>query len=154
MQGQRQARPVLQSAFSEQWGVFSPDGRWVAYHSEESGRSEIYVQPYPGPGSRVQISTEGGFQPTWARNGRELFYRNGDKMTVVSVQTQPDFKAGTPKTLFEAHYDFADYDLAADGKHFLMLKGDDEAAPTQLHVVMNWLEDWNPSSKKTVSPRQ
>jgi len=139
---ERKAEPWLETNSSEQWGVFSPDGRWVAYQSEESGRSEVYVQSFPGPGNRVQISTEGGFQPAWARNGRELFYRTGDKMMAVSVETQPHLNAGTPKVLFDDHYEFSDYDVAPDGAHFLMVKGQKESAPTQLNVVLNWIEEW------------
>src|SRR5262249_34330847 len=121
IQGERKAQPLLQTKFSEQWGVVSPDGRWVAYQSEESGSTEVYVQAFPSPGSRVQISTDGGFEPTWSRGGRELFYRTGDKMMVVSVETHSIFKAGMPKTLFEDHYDYSDFDVTPDSTPFLMI---------------------------------
>jgi len=75
---------------------FSPDGKCMAYISDESGRFEVYVQPYPGPGGKWQISTEGGVEPVWARNGRELFYRNGDQMMAVEITTDPIFSAGRP----------------------------------------------------------
>jgi len=128
--------------------AFSPDGRWVAYLSDESGRQEIYVRPFPGPGGKMQISTEGGTEPMWARNGRELFYRNGDKMMVTAVETQPVFAASKPELLFEAHYETGlssferDYDVSPDGQRFLMIKGSEqESAATQLNVVLNWSDE-------------
>jgi hypothetical protein len=142
LEGEHKPRPFLDSPFLEQWGVFSPDGRWVAYQSEESGHSEVYVRPFPGPGRRVQISTEGGFEPAWSRNGRELFYRTGDKMMVVPLNTEPHFAAGAPKELFEGHYSFADYDVGADGGRFLMIKGEGESRATELNIIMNWQEEW------------
>ena len=135
--GERQARPFLQSKFSEQWGVVSPDGQWVAYVSDETGSSEVYVQSFPGLGNRVQISQLGGFQPAWSRNGRELFYRTGDKVMVVPVETRKHFKAGTPQPLFEDHFDYSDYDISIAGTHFLMIKGQNESSSTQLNVVLN-----------------
>ena len=95
------AQLFLRTPFNESVPKFSPDGRWLAYVSDESGRYEIYVQPYPGPGGKLQISTEGGTEPVWNRSGRELFYRNGDKMMAVDIATQPDFAAGKPRMLFE-----------------------------------------------------
>ena len=127
---------------------FSPDGRWLVYASTESGRREIYVQPYPGPGGKWQISTDGGTEPQWNRNGRELFYRSGDKMMAVDISTQSGFVAGKPKQLFEGHYLMntlarADYDVSPDGQQFLMLKPteQEQAAPTQINVVLNWTEE-------------
>jgi eukaryotic-like serine/threonine-protein kinase len=144
----RKARPFLQTSFNEGGPVFSPDGRWLAYVSDESGRSEIYVRPFPGPGGKVQISTEGGTEPVWARNGRELFYRNGDKMMATAIQMKPVFAAAKPKLLFEGHYETSmyafepNYDVSPDGQRFLMIKASEqESAPTQLNVVLNWSEE-------------
>ena len=126
----------------------SPDGGWLAYQSDESGRGEIYVRPFPGPGGKWLISTEGGTQPVWARNGRELFYRNGDKMMAAAVETEPVFAAVKPKLLFEGHYEtgiypsLPNYDVSPDGRRFLMIKSSEqETAATQINVVLNWLED-------------
>ena len=148
LQGDRKPRPFLQTPANESGPIFSPDGRWVAYLSDESGRQEIYVRPFPGPGGKMQISTEGGTEPMWARNGRELFYRNGDKMMVTAVETQPVFAASKAKLLFEAHYETSynvferDYDVSPDGQKFLMIKaGEQETAPTQLNVVLNWSDE-------------
>ena len=78
---------------------FSPDGHWLAYVSDESGRSETYVQPYPGRGGQRLISTDGGTEPVWNRNGRELFYRSGNKMMAVDITTQPSFAQASPEAL-------------------------------------------------------
>ena len=144
----RKAQPFLRTRFDEAGPRFSPDGRWLAYISNESGRYEIYVQPYPGPGGKWQISTEGGNEPVWNPNGRELFYRSGNKMMVVDITTQPGFAAGTPRKLFEGLYDpapypLANYDVSRDGQRFLMIKPSEsaEAAPTQINVVLNWFEE-------------
>jgi len=102
----RKAQPFLRTQFNEGAPRFSPDGRWLAYVSNESGRFEIYVQPYPGPGRKWQISTDGGNEPVWNRNGRELFYRSGDKikMMAVDIATQPSFAASKPRMLFAGQY--------------------------------------------------
>ena len=145
----RKAQPFLQTAANEGAPQFSPDGRWMAYLSDESGRNEIYVQPYPGPGGKWQISTDGGREPVWNRNGRELFYRSRDKMMAVDITTEPSFSAGKPKMLFEGHYFsatgalFPEFDVSPDGQRFLMLKPvtQEQAAPTQINVVLNWTEE-------------
>ncbi|HVS88108.1 MAG TPA: protein kinase [Candidatus Acidoferrum sp.] len=146
--GDRKAQPFLRTLFNESAPRFSPDGRWLAYISNESGRYEIYVQPYPGPGGKWQISTEGGTEPAWNPNGRELFYRSGDKMMAVDIATQPGFTAGKPRVLFEGRYEptpatSPNYDVSPDGQRFLMLKSAEagEAAPTQIYVVLNWFEE-------------
>jgi serine/threonine-protein kinase len=143
------AEPFLRTQFNEAAPQFSPDGHWLAYISDESGRKEIYVQPYPGPGGKWQISTEGGVEPLWNRNGRELFYRSGKKMMAVEIATKPSFSAGTPKVLFEGTYQSLptistpNYDVSPDGQRFLMLKPTEQtqAAPTQITVVLNWFEE-------------
>jgi serine/threonine protein kinase len=154
----RKAQPFLQTPFNESVPRFSPDGRWLAYISDESGRYEIYVKPYPGPGGKWQISTEGGTEPTWNTNGRELFYRSGDKMMAVDIATQTDFVAGKPRVLFERRYvptpgTNSNYDVSPDGQRFLMLKPSEttEAPPTQINVVLNWFEELKqkvPTGKK------
>jgi Tol biopolymer transport system component len=144
----RKARPFLQTRFTEGAPQFSPDGRWLAYVSDESGTREIYVQAYPGPGGKWQISTNGGNEPVWNRNGRELFFRSGDKMMAVEINTQAGFTAGEPRILFEKAYErtpitFPNYDVSPDGQRFLMLKSveQEQAGPTQINVVLNWTEE-------------
>jgi len=140
--GDRQRKLFLRTPFVKTTPVFSPDGHWLAYVSNESGRSEIYVQLYPGPGGKWQISTEGGTEPVWNRNGRELFYRSGNKMMAVDLATQSGFSAGKPHMLFERLY-APYYDVSPDGQRFLMLKPTEQsqAAPTQIVVVQNWFEE-------------
>jgi eukaryotic-like serine/threonine-protein kinase len=146
--GDRKAQPFLRTQFNESVPQFSPDGNWLAYTSNETGRWEVYVQPYPSSGGKWQISTEGGTEPVWNRNGRELFYRNGDKMMAVDIVTQPSFTAGKPRVLFEGHYvpppgTTPNYDVSPDGRRFLMIKPSDagDAAPSQINVVLNWFEE-------------
>jgi serine/threonine-protein kinase len=144
----RKAQAFLQAQTLVGAPQFSPDGRWLAYVSDESGRREVYVQPYPGPGGKWLISTEGGAEPMWNHNGRELFYRSGDKMMAVDISTQPGFAAGKPRQLFEGRYlrssySVSSYDVSPDGHRFLMLKSveQEQAAPTQIKVVLNWSEE-------------
>jgi serine/threonine-protein kinase len=146
--GEPKARLFSQTAANEGGAIFSPDGRWLAYESDEPGRHEIYVRPFPGPGGKVQISTEGGTEPVWSRNGRELFYRNGDKMMAAAIVTQPAFAPAKPRLLFEGHYEtglypfLANYDVSPDGQRFLMIKASDQGStPTQFNVVFNWSEE-------------
>ena len=141
-------RPFLYTPFTEAAPKFSPDGRWLAYASNESGRFEIYVQPYPGPGGKWPISNEGGMEPVWNPNGRELFYRSDNKMMVVDVETKSGFSASKPRLLFDAgpylrtSATFPNYDVARDGR-FLMLKRSEQQgqAATQINIVLNWFEE-------------
>src|SRR5439155_110304 len=111
-------------------------------------RFEIYVQPYPGPGGKWQVSTGGGTEVVWNPNGRELFYRSGNKMMAVDITTQPGFNAGKSRMLFEGQYvpspsPGPNYDVSPDGQRLLMIKGSEQAqtAPTQINVVLNWFEE-------------
>ncbi|MGH9784258.1 MAG: TolB family protein [Terriglobia bacterium] len=167
----------LQTPSNESAPMISPDGRWLAYSSNESGRFEIYVREFPGPGGpppvgpssqgsqysgsgpqggKWQVSTEGGMEPVWARHGRDLFYRNGDKMMAVNIAAGLAFTAGSPRLLFEGKYErgpaaHANYDVSPDGQRFLMVKeGGFESPPSQINVVLNWFEDL----KRRVPPRQ
>ena len=156
MDGERKPNPFLQTPFSERNGRLSPDGRWLAYVSDESGRFEVYVRPFPGPGGKWQVSTDGAAEITWSPKGNELFFRTGEqreKMMVVDIQTQPSFSAGKPRQLFEGPYAgnivgatwIADYSIAPDSQRFLMLKPKEQqqqqTALTQINVVQNWFEE-------------
>ena len=146
--GNSNPRPFLQTPFREAAPRFSPDGRWLAYVSDESGRPEIYAQPFPGPGKKWQISTEGGVEPVWSRNGKELFYGNSGQMMVVDLTTEPTFRAGDPRPLFGGQYVTAfntwrpKYDVSSDGRRFVMIKrGRQELGVTELNVVLDGFEE-------------
>ena len=139
--------PFVETQFREGGPVFSPDGKWIAYVSDESGRFEIYVRPFPGPGEKWSISVEGGNEPVWPRGGKQLFYRAGDAMMAVDVETSPTFSAGKPRRLFDTPYErsialWANFDASADGQRLLMIKrGNPSAAASHVNVVLNWAEE-------------
>ena len=154
--GDRRPRPIVETRFPEAYPDFSPDGRWLAYASEESGRSEVYVQPYPGPGTRHQVSTNGGTGPAWSRDGRELFYTTAPaiggqaaltRMIAVPVTVKPTFTFGAPRQLFEGRYGatalIRSYDVTADGRRFLMVQQKERPAAvvSEMILVQNWLEE-------------
>jgi eukaryotic-like serine/threonine-protein kinase len=151
LDGERKREPFLRTPFNESSARFSPDGRWLAYQSNESGRFEIYLQPFPGPGGKWPISTEGGTTPRWAHNGNELFYRNGNKMMAVDIKTEPTFTAGKPRLLFEGQFE-ASYDVSQDGQRFFMIQFVELERPaTQINLALNWLEELKrlvPTGKK------
>ena len=139
------ARPLLNGPFNERVAVFSPDGDWIAYVSDESGRDEVYVQPYPGPGRKWAISTAGGREPVWSHDGRELFFRNGEQMLTVDVEIGESFALGQPRVLFEAPYDLTSvsnqfYDVAPNGERFVMIQRVDDP-PTETRVVLNAIDE-------------
>ncbi len=141
---------LLGTPFAEIEPSLSPDGRWLAYVSNESGRREVYVQPFPNGEGRWPASTEGGDEPVWSPTGGELFYRNGDRMMVVAVSGTSDLRLGTPSVLFEGHYerdpfgpDARNYDVSPDGSRFLMIRRevDRDRPQQQLNIVVNWFEE-------------
>jgi Tol biopolymer transport system component len=140
------ARPILQTPASEVDARLSPDGRWLAYASDESGRYEVYVQSFSGSGGKWLISTNGGREPVWAHSGREIFYRSGDKMMAAAVATQPTFQAATSRLLFQGPYEGTntfspDYDVTVDDQRFLMVQASEQSRPTDFNVVLNWFEE-------------
>ncbi|MEE9264628.1 MAG: protein kinase [Vicinamibacteria bacterium] len=145
LEGEKTPQALIRSQFNERNAVLSPNGRWLAYQSDESGRFEVYVQAYPGLGGKWQISTDGGSGPLWARSGRELFYRNGDQMMAVPITTQSGFSAGEPRLLFEGRFEHFErhpgYDVSLDGQRFLMIRTPPESAPRRLNVILNWFEE-------------
>ena len=152
LEGDNEPEYIIATPALECCPKFSPDGKWLAYLSDESGRQQVYVRPFPGPEVKWLISEEdeGGGQPVWSPDGRELFYRSGDKTMVVSIQTQDQtLRAGSPRVLFEGQYvshsnpvGFQFYDISPDGKRFLMLKeGELPEEPNQINVVINWFEE-------------
>ena len=134
------AAPVLRTRYAEAHGRLSPDGRWLAYDSDESGQLEVYVQTFPGAEGKWQISPAGGTRPVWSRSGNELFYVSADnKLTSVSVQTGDRFAKGVPRPLFDVHMPpTGTYDVSRDGSRFLILKGIDPEVAAPITVVVNW----------------
>ena len=121
----------------------SPDGRFLALVSDESGQNEVYVHAYPDAHRRWTISSAGGTEPTWSADGSELFYRNGDAMMVVALETEPELDPGVPRALFRKAFRMSpvltNYDVSSDGQRFVMVEGGDET--TEIRVVVNWFEE-------------
>jgi serine/threonine-protein kinase len=145
MEGERTSQPLFQSQFNESRARISPDGHWIAYESNESGRIEIYVRPFPNvEEGKWQISSDAGQQPIWAPGGQELFYRSRQAMMVVGIKTEPTFSAGSPVVLFTGRYTtftgpILNYDISPDGQRLLMIK--QEEGPGQINVVLNWFSE-------------
>jgi len=158
----RKITPFLNSRFDERWPEFSPDGRFIAYASDESGDYEVYVRPFPGPGGKTQVSNDGGAEPMWSRDGKQLFYRRPHRrptqVWVVGLQTGSGFSAGKPRLLFEqAVYrgsnPIRSWDISLDGQKFLMVKLQERKSQpvTEMILVQNWFEELKrlaPTGKK------
>ena len=141
-------KKFIVTPYNEFAPIFSPEGKWIAYVSDESGQNEIYVQQFPGPGGKLQISVNGGSFPLWAPNGDKLFYINGNKMMSIEISTDPEFEVSSPKQLFESDYlstganpSIPNYDISPDGSHFVIIRSEQEKAPTRIHVILNWFEE-------------
>jgi Tol biopolymer transport system component/predicted Ser/Thr protein kinase len=131
--------PLLSTEALEYDAVFHPAGKWIAYQSNESGRMEVFVRTFPEGGSMTQISTDGGWNPKWSRDGRKLYYLSGeDRFMAVDIQTDPLFKAGTPVELFTGKC--VDYDVGPDGRFLLIESGKGEGS-SDVVVVFNWFEE-------------
>ena len=139
-----EAKPErLFDTVSENYGArFSPGEQWLAYFSNDSGRQEVYVRSYPGLGPPIQISSDGGVDPRWARDGKELLYRSRGRVMVANVTLSPAFKVQPPRVLFEGNYltGSAGWDVTPDGERFLLIKPSAQA-PSSLIVVKNWAEE-------------
>jgi hypothetical protein len=140
--GKADVQPFLEVGVSRLSGTFSPDGRWIAYASTESGTSEIYVVAFPGPGAKIPISVGGGTTARWARSGREIFYRAGDKTMAVQVETAPRLRAAAPTQLFEGRYG-GSWDVDVNDRRLLMVKLPpvQRSETDQLNVVLNWFDE-------------
>jgi Tol biopolymer transport system component len=143
-------RRFSRSSSNEIGAILSPDGKWIAYDSDESGKYEVVVEPFPGPGAKLQVSTHGGWVPAWARNGRELYYVDPDTKQLMAVETGtgPAFHAGQPKAIFKmpdssiSSINEAIYDVSQDSKHFLVLRPEEAAnAGSTLIFITNWFDD-------------
>jgi hypothetical protein len=155
----RRARLFLESKFNLAFPELSPDGRWIAYAASDSGARHVYVQPNPGPGERIRISTTWATEPIWTANGREILFRSGiardgflERQQVFSaaIRSTSPFRADPPRLLFETEGDEYDltsptrsWDATADGQRFLMLRVAEstDRPPSAIHVVLNWTKD-------------
>ena len=147
--GDKKPIPLATTPFEERDGQFSPDVRWVVFSSSESGRSEIYVQPFPGPGGKVQISTNGGAQPRWRHDGKEIFYIAADNTLMsVPIKVSPagdSVEPSAPVSLFRTRV-FSNvvlggkqqYAVSRDGQRFLMIVSAEDAAVSPITVLLNW----------------
>jgi serine/threonine protein kinase/Tol biopolymer transport system component len=138
--------PLVASAAFDGGAQFSPDGRWIAYASDESGQLEVYVRSYPMSDRKWPVSTHGGTGPRWNRNGKEIFYRSGNKIMAAGVTVSGnDVVLSTPQQLFDQRYAYgantalANYDVTLDGQRFIMVKNDPGAS--HLNVVLNWFDE-------------
>jgi len=147
MEGDREPRILITSPNTDCCAVFSPEGKWLAYVSDELSQQQVYVSPYPKADVKYLISgEEGGGEPVWSPDGTELFYRSGNKMMVASIETEPTFRVGKLEQLFQGSYVVSTttpgflqyYDISRDGQRFLMIK---EAGQGQINVVLNWFEE-------------
>ncbi len=162
MEGDRERVPLLHEAYNETYPQISPDGRWIAYQSDESGRYEVLVRSFPDvdSGGRWQVSTNGGDSPLWSPDGKELFYRNGNSFMAVDVETEPTFYPGKPRELFKGTYfssteaaGCTPWDIHPNGKKFLLIKPPEVTAaepasqesavlsPRKINIVLNWFEE-------------
>jgi serine/threonine-protein kinase len=145
LDGDPAPHPVVQTNGYDGGGQFSPDGRWLAYASNESGEFNVYLRPYPGPDRKFPVSTGRGTHPRWNPNGKELFYRDQNKMMAVDVTTTPELKISEPHLLFERRYAYggaqtiANFDVSPDGQRFLMVR--DESSSGRLGIVLNWFDE-------------
>ena len=154
--GERKPRPYLRTPFDEEGAAVSPDGRWLAYVSNESGQDEVYVRAFPRPGSAVLVSTGGGREPRWAPSGRELFYRNQEGMVATAVHASSSFRLGRRMVLFNTDPYLsstirAAYDVHPDGRRFLMVR--QGSGRTELVVVLNSLAQQGLAQGSSPGPR-
>ena len=138
----------LVTPYQERTPRFSPDGKWILYVSNDSGRDEIYVRPAADASTRITVSNDGGAEPVWARDGREVYYRNGDRLLAAPVQSFTPFAVGTPRVLFTTPLYERDrgagagnpnYDVARDGQRFVMIQA--PTSSSNIVVVLNWFTE-------------
>ncbi|MBI1790833.1 MAG: protein kinase [Acidobacteria bacterium] len=146
LEGDRKPRPLLSTPFSESDAALSPDGKWIAYTSNETGRDEIYVRAFPGPSGKYTISTAGGQLASWSRDGRELSFISAQKVMTAPVEYRPEFRAGTPRPLFDAP-GVRSIQPGPKGGQFLALRLMGSQDPGELHIVLNWFEELRGMSK-------
>ena len=142
------ARPFLETRFDEHEATFSPDGRWIAYVSDETGRDEVFVRSFPDSGAKWSVSAGAGREPLWSPDGKKLYYRGPAELMVVTVETRPSFSVSRPQAVVEDSFErfpgqpgFRGYDISPDGERFLVLESGEQTEYDTIHVVLNWFEE-------------
>jgi Tol biopolymer transport system component len=135
--------PLFGSSVEERWAQISPSGKWIAYVGTESGRREVFVEPYPERGPRIRVSHNGGGEPRWSHDESELFFREGEAFYTSAISGEEELRFAQPEVLFEGDYDasFAGhqhYDVTPDGQRFLVVKHGDRQMPSTVRVIQNW----------------
>jgi eukaryotic-like serine/threonine-protein kinase len=146
--GDHKPRPLVVAPFNQGEASVSPDGKWLAYVSDESGQPEVFVQAMNDPNIRAQISSEGGRAPRWARSGNELFFRAQDGLMSVKFVPGTTLNPAKPVKLFEDKRHWSGYDVAADGRFVVAVEADDKATGSQLNVILHWFEELKQSQPK------
>jgi serine/threonine-protein kinase len=144
LDGSGETQELVSTPFDETQPALSPDARWLAYVSRESGRPEVYLQPFRGTGGKIQVSTQGGSTPIWSPGGENIYYLTGGQLMSVDIQSDPSPKLGRPQPLFRTeqyrrNVNLRNYDIHPDGKRFLFIRP--ERRSDQLHVVLNWFSE-------------
>ena len=155
LKGDTSEKAFATTRFNESAPRISPDGRWVAYFSDESGSNQVYAQPFPGPGARVPVSVGGGTNPVWSRDGRRIFFANGTQLVAASVVTRPAFAVTGREVILDGNYQYgtghAGYDVAPDGRSFLMLRPANTGAE-QIVVIYNWSSELRAAARPLPPP--
>lgn len=143
LEGDTSLHSIAATPATEDEARVSPDGKWVAFTTDESGTTQVVVQAFPGPGPKLQVSTSGGTEPVWSRDGRRLFYRGGQKLVAADIITAPNLAVRSRRQLFDdvflpATERHANYDVSPDGTRFLLLKS---VGDERLIVARNWDEE-------------
>jgi Tol biopolymer transport system component len=147
LDGDRTSQHLFPAPAGESDGQFSPDGKWIAYQANVSSRQEVYVSPFPGPGPRRQVSTNGGLEPLWSRDGRELFFQNGSQLMGVTVTPGAEWSASQPHVVYEGRFLSASNgntssSINRDGTRFLRIQlVEPERAITHVDLVLNWFSE-------------
>jgi len=148
MNGDKKPVPFVYTPFNEGWGSFSPDGKWIAYSSNESGTNHVYVEPFPATGDKFQVSVEGGFTPFWRRDGREFFFISPDnRVMAASVEAGREFRAEVPRPLFQVPtlgpiQSAVRASVSRDGGRFLLVTTG-TTTETPVTVLLNWMSALN-----------
>jgi Tol biopolymer transport system component len=147
LDGDRTPRRLFPQPAGEWNGQVSPDGKWIAFEATVSSRTEIYVAPFPGPGPRHQVSTDGGVEPLWSRDGRELFFQEGVRLMGARTGLGATFSSSAPQLVHEGRFrkaqnDMTSWSVTPDGSRFLRIQQvEPERAITRLDLVLNWFEE-------------